>query len=61
MAPNHKQFEREEVELERQLAAGEITYQQFCKYMSELRADIRGAFEQDMHEAEQRVRDGWGY
>jgi hypothetical protein len=54
-------MEREEEHLSRQLSEGRITQAEYNAEMRELQRDLRGAYEEDMHDAQERVRDEWGW
>lgn len=53
------QFEREEDDIQKRYAAGEITNAQMWEEMKELQRDYRAAAEEAIHEAGERERDNW--
>lgn len=56
-----RMMEREEEALSNALADGRISQADYNAEMRELQRDLRGAYEEDMHDAQERVRDEWGW
>lgn len=54
-------MEREMEALDRQYSAGELTLAEYNEAQRELQRDLRGAYEEDMYDAQQSVRDEWGW
>lgn len=54
-------MEREEEALSRDYNEGRISRADYNEAMRELQRDARAAYEEDMHEAQERVRDEWGW
>jgi hypothetical protein len=53
-------LEREEESLARDLSEGRITNAEYNSQMRELQRDARTAYEEDLWDAQQRVREEWG-
>lgn len=53
------QFDREEEDIQRRYAAGEITNAQMWEETKELQRDYRAAAEDAIYEAGERERDNW--
>jgi 3-hydroxyacyl-CoA dehydrogenase len=54
-------MERAEEQLSRDLNEGRISQTDYNAEMRELQRDARAAYEEDMRDAQERVRDEWGY
>lgn len=54
-------MEREVYALDNDLAEGRITNAQHRASLLELERDLRGAYEQDVEDAQQAVREDWGW
>jgi hypothetical protein len=57
--PNHSQYDREEEQLDNDLAAGLITPQQHREQMRELQRDYRAAAEESAQDAYDRELGNW--
>ena len=53
--------EREEEALSNDYAEGRITREEYNAAIRDIQRDMRAAYEEDMYEAAQRVRDDWGW
>jgi hypothetical protein len=53
------QFDREEDDIQRRYAAGEITLAQYNEEMRDLQRDYRAAAEEAIQEAADRERQNW--
>ena len=60
MPPNWKQIEREEDEIDRELADGKITPKEYARLHRELQRDIADIYEEDRETALRGVDDEWG-
>ena len=56
-----KAMDCEEDDLSAALAEGRIDQKQFNDQLRELQRDVRAAYEQDMEDARESVRNDWGY
>lgn len=56
-----RQMEREEERLSQDYSDGTISREEYNEQMRQLQRDAREAYEQDMYEAQERVRDEWGW
>jgi hypothetical protein len=56
---NDNQYDREEAQLEDDLAAGRITTAEYNKQMRELQADYRAACDEACQDAYDRERSNW--
>lgn len=54
-------MDREVQSLENDLAEGRITHAQYRESLRELERDLRGAYEEDLYDAQQAVKDEWGW
>lgn len=54
-------MDREVEALENDLAEGRITNAQYRESLRELERDLRGAYEDDLADAQQAVKDEWGW
>ena len=52
--------DREEEDIERRFAAGEISREQAAKEHAALRYEIRAQYDQEMDDAQRRVNEEWG-
>lgn len=53
--------EREEEALSQDYAEGRISREEYNAAIREIQRDMRDAYAEDLHDAEQRVRDEWGW
>lgn len=56
-----RHVEREEERLSKAYAAGDISREDYNEEMRELQREARGAYEEDLYDAQQSVRDEWGW
>ncbi len=56
-----RHIERQEAALSRDLADGRISNAEYNREMRELQAEAREAYQQDVEDAQERVRDEWGW
>jgi len=55
-----RMLDREETALVEDLNAGRISNAEFNEAMRDLQREAREAYQEDLHEAQERVRDEWG-
>jgi hypothetical protein len=55
------QIEREESRIEAAYERGELSREEYNEEMRQLQREYREAYEQDLEDAQMRVRDEWGW